>query len=212
MPPQTAQYRAYKPAATLVELADATRNPHLAVAAAEALGPLDAAGALDRFRKVATDSPEHLPARIAAARLALAGKDADAIALELRALAADGGALSWADGASWRCSHCSHRATAFAWRCAGCRRWGLARPEVGRERVIATPSPRERRAEPRLAVADQVGRTLLGDTALTALPSPEIDHGLSDAELTARSARRSVLGRVGGWISGAWSGMRRQKS
>jgi len=61
-------------------------------------------------------------------------------------------------------------------------------------------------------MADQVGRTLLGESALTALPSPEIDHGLSDAELSERSARPSVLGRVGGWISGAWSGMRRKQA
>lgn len=199
-------------ATTLAELADATRSPHLAVAAAEALGPLDAAAALERFRKVAADSPEHLPARIAAARLALAAGEPDRIAAELSALAADGGALAWADGASWRCTHCNHRAGAFAWRCPGCRRWGVARPEVGRDRVIpVVRSPRERRAEPRLAV-DEIGRTLLGDSAAAALPSAEIDHGLTSAELTARSARRSVFGRVGGWISGAWSGMRRKPS
>ena len=199
-------------AATLAELADTTRSPHLAVAAAEAIGALDPAAALERFRKVAADSPEHLPARIAAARLALAAKDPERCAAELAALAGDGGALAWADGASWRCGHCGHRAAAFAWRCAGCRRWGVARPEVGRDRAIPQVAPRERRAEPRLAVADQVGRTLLGDTALTALPTAEIDHGLSTDELSARSARRSVLGRVGGWISGAWSGMRRKQA
>ena len=114
-------------------------------------------------------------------------------------------------GGICRGEDCGHRASTFAWRCAGCRRWGLARPEVGRDRVIVRPPPRERRAEPRLAIADQVGRTLLGDSAVTALPSPEIDHGLSDVELTQRSARRSVFGRVGGWISGAWSGMRRKQ-
>jgi lipopolysaccharide biosynthesis regulator YciM len=210
--PASERAAAQAAAATLVELADATRNPHLAVAAAEALGPIDGTGALERFRKVAADSPEYLPARIAAARLAIASKDADAIAAELAALAADGGALAWADGASWRCSHCGARATAFSWRCAACRRWGSARPEVGRERVIVQSAPRERRAEPRLAVADQVGRTLLGDSAITALPSAEIDHGLSDAELTSRSARRSAFGRMGGWISGAVSGMRRKKA
>jgi hypothetical protein len=161
---------------------------------------------------VAADSPEHLPARIASARLALAGKDAAAITAELTALAAADGALAWADGASWRCTHCAHRAPAFAWRCPSCRRWGAARPEVGRERVIVSSSPRERRAEPRLASADPVGRTLLGDTSLTALPTAELDHGLSVEELTSRSARRSVLGRVGGWISGAVSGMRRKKA
>ncbi len=210
--PITERAAAQAAAATLAELADSTRSPHLAVAAAEALDPLDAGAALERFRKVAVDSPEHLPARIAAARLALASKDADQITSELTALAAAGGALAWADGASWRCASCSHRSPAFAWRCAGCRRWGVARPEVGRDRVVVARAPRERRAEPRLAVADQVGRTLLGDSALTALPAPEIEHGLSDAELVARSARPSVLGRVGGWISGAWSGMRRKKT
>ncbi len=88
-------------AATLAELAEATRSPHLAVAAAEALGPLDPAGALERFRKVATDSPEHLPARIAAARLALASGDAGRISAELTALAADGGWLGWEEVSSF---------------------------------------------------------------------------------------------------------------
>ena len=192
-------------AATLTELATESRSAHLAVVAAEALGPHDPAGALARFRQVAADSPDHLPARIAAARLALASKDPDAITAELVALCADGGALAWADGAAWRCGHCGRRSTGYAWRCAGCRRWGTIRPEIGRDRVQpAAPPPRERRAEPRLAVADQVGRTLLGDTAEAALPAAEIDHGLTTGELAARSARRSVLARMGGWISGAW--------
>ena len=209
---RTARAAARAAAATLAELADTSASPHLQVVAAEALAPIDPAAALARFRKVAADSPEHLPARIAAARLALAAGEPAPIAAELTALAGAGGALAWADGGSWRCPHCGHRATAFAWRCAGCRRWGAARPEVGRERVIVAPPPRERRAEPRLAASDELGRTLLGDAATAALPPPALDHGLSDVELSARAERRSVLGRVGGWISGAWSGMRRKKA
>ncbi len=198
-------------AATLGELAATSHSSHLGVAAAEAIGPYDAAAALERFRLVAASSPEYLPARIAAARLALASGDQAAIVAELAALCGDGGALAWADGASWRCSHCGRRTIQFAWRCAGCRRWGAARPEVGRDRTVPVrPAPRERRAEPRLAIADQVGRTLLGASAEVALPVAEIDHGLTSAELTDRAERPSVLGRVGGWLSGGWRGGGRQ--
>ncbi|HET9621381.1 MAG TPA: hypothetical protein VFP84_08455, partial [Kofleriaceae bacterium] len=56
--------------------------------------------------------------------------------------------------------------------------------------------PRERRAAPRTARPEN----LLG--AAPDLPAPTLDPGLSEAELASAAARRSLLGRVGGWVSG----------
>jgi hypothetical protein len=61
-------------------------------------------------------------------------------------------------------------------------------------------APRERRAAPRTARVDG----LLGAPADQALPPPTLDAGLSDTELASAGTRRSLLGRVGGWFSGAW--------
>ena len=59
--------------------------------------------------------------------------------------------------------------------------------------------PRERRAVPRVARADG----LLG-AADPGLPGPTLDAGLGEAELATAGARRSLLGRVGGWFSDLW--------
>jgi len=55
-------------------------------------------------------------------------------------------------------------------------------------------APRERRAAPRpsLGVPDP------------SLPAATLDTGTSDAEQPGPGARRSLLGRVGGWFSGVW--------
>jgi hypothetical protein len=45
---------------------------------------------------------------------------------------------------------------------------------------------------------------LLGATPATGLPAATLDSGLSDDELRAAGARRSLLGRVGGWFSTVW--------
>jgi len=45
---------------------------------------------------------------------------------------------------------------------------------------------------------------LLGAAPDDALPAATLDAGLSDAELASAGTRRSLLGRVGGWVSGAW--------
>jgi hypothetical protein len=45
---------------------------------------------------------------------------------------------------------------------------------------------------------------LLGASPDEALPAATLDAGLSDAELARAGTRRSLLGRVGGWMSGAW--------
>lgn len=184
-------------AATLAELATRTGSAHVALAAAAAAETPAARAAL--LATIAADEPGYLPARLAAARAALASDDAAAHRAELAALTA---AMAWAEGASWRCQHCGARAASFAWRCPGCRRWATIVPEIGRDRTAPIgPAPRERRAERR-------GQALLGERADRGLPEGAVEHGLSRAELSARATRRSLLGRVGGWISGAWSGVR----
>ena len=144
-------------AASLGELAITTGSPYLALAAAlaaERAAPDDAVKAL---RAVAVDTPMYLPARVAAARIALAGGEAGPIATELRALV---GALAWADGNAWRCTGCGHRAAGFGWRCPACRRWAAFAPEVGRDRAEpAIARPRERRAEPRRPLLEAAGST-----------------------------------------------------
>jgi hypothetical protein len=58
-------------------------------------------------------------------------------------------------------------------------------------------APRDRRQGPRV-------EGLLGAAPDTSLPSPTLEHGLSDDELARAGTRRSLLGRVGGWFSRAW--------
>jgi len=185
---------------------------HVQLARAELLAVIEPARALAEYRAVAAAAPDLLPARVAAARLALAEGDPAAIKAELTALAGPGGALGWAFDGAWRCGACGRRATTFFWRCAACRRWGAARLDVGRD-AQETPrtTPRERREAQRLLRASDDSRalqTLLGAAATDGLPEPTLEHGLSDIELARAGVRRSVLGRFGGWISGAWSGRR----
>jgi hypothetical protein len=59
---------------------------------------------------------------------------------------------------------------------------------------------RERRAQPRSARPDG----LLGAAPDDGLPAATLDPGLSDLELATAGARRSLLGRIGGWVSGVW--------
>ncbi|MDQ3370012.1 MAG: hypothetical protein M3680_31740, partial [Myxococcota bacterium] len=60
--------------------------------------------------------------------------------------------------------------------------------------------PRERRAAPRAARAE----ALLGTSPDESLPAATLDAGLSEDELARAGMRPSLLGRVGGWFSGAW--------
>ncbi|MCB9573534.1 MAG: hypothetical protein H6709_15755 [Kofleriaceae bacterium] len=181
-------------------------DPHLQLAIAELEAIYDPASALAGYRALAAAFPQLLPARVAAARLALAADDAAAVRAELTALAGAGGTLDWAFDGAWRCGHCGFRGKAFFWRCGQCRRWGSARLDVGRDAQlpVRVHAPRERREVPRVPVH----QTLLGAAATEALPEPTLEHGLSDDELARLGARPSVLGRMGGWFSGAWSGMR----
>ncbi len=176
-------------------------NPHLRLAAAELRALADPAGALTAYRALAADFPELLPARVAAARLALASNNADAISAELRALAGHGGALTWAFDGTWRCGGCAHRSPQFFWRCPQCRRWGAVRLDVGRDaQRPAPPAPRERRQMPRVSIDDTAASALLGAVATEALPAPTLEHGLTDLELARAGSRPSLLSRVGGWI------------
>jgi len=203
---------AERTAAALDEIAaEAGRNPHLRLAAAELRALYDPAAALAEYRAIAADHPDLLPARVAAARLALAGGDPAAITAELRALVGAGGALTWAFDGAWRCSQCGRRADAYSWRCTGCRRWASARLDVGRDALEPPPARRERRERPRMPL-ERGTEALLGGTAEAALPAPTLAHSLSPEELREADMRPSLFGRARGWISDAWSGMRKSRA
>jgi hypothetical protein len=164
----------------------------------------------DRARQTAAAAeltakfPEALAARVAAARLALDVGDAAAMRGALETLVADHGALAWALRGRWQCAHCGHRPAnaLFSWRCGQCRRWSTLRMETG---VEPPPSrPRERRAAPRQLAEASRHDGLLGAAPDAALPVPSLDPGLTEEELARAGSRRSLLGRVGGWISGTW--------
>ncbi len=148
--------------------------------------------------ELATKFPDALAARVAAARLALESGDERAVRQALDVIAGEQGALAWALRGRWQCSHCGNRPTSFSWRCGGCRRWSSLRMETGVEPPPV--APRDRRASPRGSRPEG----LLGVTPDTSLPAPMLDPGLSEEELARAGARRSLLGRVGGWFSGVW--------
>ena len=184
--------------ATLSEI-EAHTGPRLELALIRAQlgGTPDPVAEADLAGELATKFPDALAARVALARRALEGSDDRAIKLALDALAGERGALAWALRGRWQCSICGHRPGSFSWRCGQCRRWGTLRMETGVE-----PPPvqrRERRSEARLRTDG-----LLGHSPDMALPAATLDSGLSDDELRAARARRSLLGRVGGWFSNVW--------
>jgi len=86
--------------------------------------------------------PDALAARVATARLALAGGDADAIKHALDMLVAETGVLAWALKGRWQCANCGHRPASFSWRCGQCRRWGTLRMETGIEPPPVQPRDR----------------------------------------------------------------------
>ena len=149
-------------------------------------------------QELASKFPDALAARVATARLALAGGDAAAQKTALELLVAETGALAWAMRGRWQCGHCGNRPGPFSWRCGQCRRWGTLRMETG---VEPPPIPsRERRAAPRSPRPEG----LLGAAPDESLPTATLDPGLTDEELARAGSRRSLLGKVGGWFSGAW--------
>jgi lipopolysaccharide biosynthesis regulator YciM len=186
----------------LAVLADveAERGPRLELALirAQLVPPGDAAARAALVNELAARFPGAVAARVATARLAIASEDPAAIRGALDGLVSEGGALAWALRGRWQCAHCGHRPGPFSWRCGQCRRWDTLRMETGVE--PAPVPPRERRAAPRVARAEG----LLGAAPDDALPAATLDAGLSDAELASAGTRRSLLGRVGGWVSGVW--------
>lgn len=170
----------------------------LALIRAQLVPPADVGAQAALARELVTRFPDALAARVATARLALAGGAPSEIQTALEALVADDGALAWALRGRWQCSHCGHRPGPFVWRCGACRRWGTLRMETGVE--PPPPPPRERRAAPRTPRVDG----LLGGAPDGALPAPTLDSGMSADDLARAGARRSLLGRVGTWFQGAW--------
>lgn len=186
----------------LAVLADveARTGPRLEIALirAQLAPPSDVAAQEALAKDLVTRFPEALAARVASARLALGAGEAERVKGALEVLVAENGALSWALRGRWQCAHCGNRPGPFSWRCGQCRRWNTLRMETGVE--PPPPAPRERRAAPRIARAEG----LLGAAPDESLPVPTLDPGLSEDELAAAGTRRSLLGRVGGWFSGAW--------
>lgn len=198
---------AHRPAASIAERVlavlaeiEAACGPRLELALirAQLVPPADSAGQAELAEELAARFPDALAARVAAARLALARHDPAAIRGALDGLVSEAGALAWTLRGRWQCSHCGHRPGPFSWRCAQCRRWNALRMETGIEPPPVVP--RERRAAPRGVRLEG----LLGAAPDQALPAATLDPGLSDAELANAGTRRSLLGRVGGWFSGAW--------
>ena len=179
---------------------EAQTGPRLELALIRAqLAPASNGAVPDALAKdPAARFPDALAARVASARLALGGGDAAAVRAALEVLVAEHGALAWSLRGRWQCSGCGKRPAAFSWRCAGCRRWGSLRMETGIEPPPA--APRDRRAAPRASRPEG----LLGAAPDDSLPAATLDPGLSDEELARAGARRSLLGRVGGWFSNAW--------
>ncbi len=170
----------------------------LALIRAQLAPPSDTGAQALLAKDLVTRFPEALSARVANARLALSGGETEAVRSALEVLVAEQGALAWALRGRWQCTNCGNRPGPFSWRCGQCRRWDTLRMETG---VEPPPLPsRERRAAPRVARPEG----LLGAAPDEALPTPTLDPGLSDDELAAAGARRSLLGRVGGWFSDAW--------
>jgi lipopolysaccharide biosynthesis regulator YciM len=185
--------------AVLAEV-EASRGPRLELALirAQLVPANDVAAQAALARELVTRFPEALAARVATARLAMASGDAAAIRSALDGLVSEEGALAWALRGRWQCAHCGSRPGAFSWRCGQCRRWNTLRMETG---IEAPPlPPRERRAVARVARPE----VLLGAARDEALPTATLDVGLSDADLASAGVRRSLLGKVGGWVSGVW--------
>lgn len=177
-------------------------EPHLQLAVAELRSHYDPAHALEDYRRIAAAFPALLPARVAAARLALASGDPDEIRAELRALAAADGVLAWATEGTWRCSGCGHRRREFFWRCEVCRGWGTVRLDLGGDVLdVPPPPPWELSGLPRGGV-----ERALHSAAARALPAPTLPAGAparAAADSGAPAARvTSMLSRVGAWFAG----------
>jgi len=195
-PPQSITDRVL---ADLAEI-EVETGPRLEIALirAQLVPPADDKAASELASSLVIKFPDALAARVATARLALRGDDTAKLRDALEVLVAEHGALAWALRGRWQCAYCGSRPGPFSWRCGQCRRWNTLRMETG---VEPPPlPPRERRSVPRTPRPD----ALLGASPDESLPIATLDPGLSDDELARAGTRRSLLGRVGGWFSGAW--------
>ncbi len=181
--------------ATLAQIEQQT-GPRLEIALIRAqLAP--AAQLAPIAHELASQFPDVLAARVAEGRVALTTRDPAAMAGALDALVGEAGVIAWALRGRWQCAQCQHRPATFSWRCGQCRRWGTLVMETG---VEPPPQPaRERRAAARAARPDM----LLGAVPTDALPAPTLD-GASEDDLARAATPPSLLGRVGGWMSGLW--------
>ncbi len=180
---------------------DVGGEPLLALASAELLAEVNRDEATELLHRITDDNPELLPARVAAARLALASGNAEDVQRELAALVGEQGVLESSLDGVWCCTACGHPAEFFSWRCSACRHWGSPRLDLGS--VMRTPvaSRRERRSERRSGHMG-TGR---------ALPEATVDSGLSEAQLQVAGSRSSALGRAGKWMRGAMGVVRGTK-
>jgi len=168
-------------------------EPLLALASAELLADVNREESLTLLHQLSDDNPDLLPARVAAARLALTSGDADEVKRELEALVGDHGVLESSLDGVWCCDSCGHPAEFFSWRCSACRQWGSPRLDLGSVTRTPVSERRERRSERRAGTMG-TGR---------ALPEATLDSGLSEAALQIAGSRSSALGRAGKWMRGA---------
>ena len=167
--------------------------PLLALASAELLAEVHRDDALVLIHKLTEANPELLPARVAAARLALASGTPEDVSRELAALVGEHGVLESALDGVWCCDSCGRPAEFFSWRCNACRHWGSPRLDLGGITRTPIAKRRERRGE-RRSGSMGTGR---------ALPEATLDSGLSATELQVAGSRSSALGRASKWVRGA---------
>jgi lipopolysaccharide biosynthesis regulator YciM len=129
--------------------ADIGGAPLLALAAAEMRVEVDGEDAQEGLHQLALENPSLLPARVAAARLALASGDAGQVNRELDALVGEQGVLESALEGAWRCRQCHHSSEFFFWRCESCRNWGGAERDMSGVGQATVRARRERRSQAR---------------------------------------------------------------
>ncbi len=179
-------------------------EPLLALAAAEMRVQVEDEEAGADLQRLTEQNPQLLPARVAAARLALASGDGGQVSRELSALVGDQGMLESALEGAWRCSRCNHLTEFFSWRCSSCHRWGCLSRDMGGAAHLTVQARRERRSSQRSA-----SMLLSGDS----LPQALLESGLSEEKLLAQAGQRdSALGRAGKWIAGAVGSARGTKA
>ncbi len=168
-------------------------EPLLALASAEILAEVNKEEALKLLHQLSEANPNLLPARVAAARIALASGDPEQVGHELAALVGENGVLESALDGVWQCESCGKQSEFFSWRCSTCRHWGSPRLDLGSATKGPVGALRERRRERR---SGSMG-------AERALPEAALSSGLSPAALQAAGSKASTLGRAGSWVRGA---------